>query len=69
LKRDDLTYIKPRASALAPNCPECLVDTQQRRPIVTMGMMLRLILLASALVFPVFAGYAAETVTVYKSPS
>jgi len=34
-----------------------------------MGMMLRLILLASALVFPVFAGYAAETVTVYKSPS
>jgi len=30
---------------------------------------LRAILLAAALAFPSFAGYAAETVTVYKSPS
>ena len=31
-----------------------------------MGKMLRVILLAAALVFPVFASHAAETVTVYK---
>ena len=31
--------------------------------------MLRVILLASALVFPVFALHAAETVTVYKDAS
>lgn len=31
-----------------------------------MKMMLRVILLASALVFPVFASHAAETITVYK---
>jgi hypothetical protein len=29
-------------------------------------MMLRAILLASALMLPVFAGHAAETITVYK---
>jgi hypothetical protein len=31
--------------------------------------MLRAILLASALVFPVFAGHAAEAITVYKDAS
>ena len=34
-----------------------------------MRMMKRAILLAAALMFPVFAGHAAETMTVYKDAS
>jgi hypothetical protein len=67
LKRDGLTQINPRASAPVPNCPGCLVETQQRRQVV--GTILRAILLAAALMFPVFAGHAAETITVYKDAS
>jgi hypothetical protein len=32
-------------------------------------IMMRVILLAAALMFPVFAGHAAETITVYKDAS
>ena len=41
-----------------------MVETQQR--IQFMRMMTRAILLSAALMFPVFAGHAAETMTVYK---